>query len=192
MPLDYEFRPKTYLRVYGAFRPEFVPIHPEWDPPKVIYRNDVKVWDCEACDTYIVWSKPWTYFQCFNPNCLAVYHRHCINVRTRKAIEDGLLERWVCCSSFCLQSYPQQISNLLATIQEKECIIVAPNLTRSQSVGQDLYGPEVIRYANKPKLSDAHSVCWSQSSYTYLNTKQQFHKAEKSLLTKTTRVTGIM
>ena len=185
--MNWEVKPKVYVRLLPLLKPQFVPIHPEWHPPDVNYHGSVNVWICYACDTYIVESEPWTYFTCFN--CEANYHRHCINLYTRKAIEDGLLKRWVCCHAFCLQTYVEQVPNLVAAIQRSEQYPVGPQLKRSKSVGQDLYGPVVI---TKPKLSAARSVCWAERSYEFENDKQVFIIAKESLSTKAKHMTAAM
>ena len=187
-PLDVEIRPKTYIRCYGEYRPEFVPLHPEWHPPEVVYHGRIGVWECAACNTYAVTSEPWTYFVCSNPKCRDLYHRHCINLHTRTAIEDGLLKKWVCCGSLCLQDYPlDQVYEVLRHIQKTHYIKFKSNLDRAVSVAEDIYGPETINY--NFKIHKSSSVCWSKNSYSVpWSDRKKLHTADGSLEIKSRHI----
>ena len=186
-PLGYEIRKNTYLRWYTTLRPDFVPVHPEWHPPEIVYKKSLRTARCQNCRTLLVRSKPWTYFKCSHEACGAMYHRHCINLRTRVAIEDGLLDKWVCCGLDCVKEYPYEDANLLLRLhQENQCMVVEPTLTRSRSFTQDMLGPKVITTHTICKLQEANSVCWDQFSWHIQRS------AKSSLITKSRHVTEII
>ena len=187
-PLGYEIKDNTYLRTYSTYNLEFKPIHPEWHPPEIINKKALKTENCCNCETLLICSKPWTYFKCRNRACGAMYHRHCINLHTRTALEDGLLDisKWVCCGYYCLSAYPlEQSWRLLLTMQERECRIFVPTLTRSQSFTQDMLCPHVIEASKLCKLRDAYSVYWDHDSY---HVHESVHR---TLTTKPRHITAI-
>ena len=118
-----------------------------------------------------------------------MYHRHCINLQTRIAIEDGLLDKWVCCGFECMKAYPYDDANLLLGLyQEDLCVVVEPPLLRSKSFTQDMLFPKVIATGTICKLTEANSVFWDNNP-TF--SKEKFNNKKQACYRNTLTTTSV-